>query len=363
MNSCKIKGRALLFGLNYDHCKSGKLNGCINDVMQVSNYISSKLHIPTETYTDDTDLHSTSYDGIIQRLYDLAILSYVENLEFVWIHYSGHGSYQKDTSGDEKDGFDEGLVPSDYEKKGILIDDVINRVISVFNPRTNILFICDSCHSGTILDLKFSWGKNKKISVENSKCKIKSKTILISGCMDNQTSADAWNLLGDYKHVGALTASILNVLKKNPQQLNDVFSFVNSIRTELKKGGFDQYPCLSTNYNIDNNPIMIPMGLQTDINIKNQECDKIYEARDDSINTTVLPKIIEGLQEDTEFSESSQRKNVPAPKKIEGIQYPNSPYIYYNVHIPNKMEPLQYYYVPNAYYMSYQYRPVYVPQI
>lgn len=266
-----LNAKALLFGLNYQYCEEGKLNGCINDVKEVSKYISENLKIPVETYTDDVDTKNTSYDGIIQKLYDLAIQSYREKLDFVWIHYSGHGSYQKDKAradakadeeadakaGDETDGYDEGLVPSDYEKKGILIDDIINKVISSFNPLTQILFICDSCHSGSMLDLKFTWNSNRQSKIDNPRCKVKSKTILISGCMDSQTSADAWNLLGNSKHIGALTASILKVLQRNPRQLQDVFAFVNSVRAELRRGGFEQYPVLSSSYDIANNPSMI----------------------------------------------------------------------------------------------------------
>lgn len=252
-----MKGKALLFGLNYAHCKAGKLNGCINDVYNISKFIERNYNIPQYIYTDDVDMKNTSYDGIVKNLYNLAIESYKENLDFVWIHYSGHGSNQKDTSGDEKDGMDEGLVPSDYEYKGILIDDIINNVMSSFNPKTKILFICDACHSGSILDLKYSWDTNKKSTIDNYNCKIKANTILISGCMDTQTSADAFNVLGDNKSVGALSACILKVLNNKPKYINDVFSFINAVRIELKKGRFEQYPCLSSTYDLVNNPMMI----------------------------------------------------------------------------------------------------------
>ena len=78
-----MKGKALLFGLNYAHCKSGKLNGCINDVYNVSRYIQTTLAIPITTYTDDIDLYNTTYDGIIKNLHTLAIESYRDNLDFV----------------------------------------------------------------------------------------------------------------------------------------------------------------------------------------------------------------------------------------------------------------------------------------
>lgn len=256
-----MKGKALLFGLNYAHCKQGRLNGCINDVRQVANQIYTLFdeQMPVEVYTDDLDRKSTSYDGIFQKLYDLAISSYKDNLDFVWIHYSGHGSHQKDINGDELDGEDEGLVPSDYETKGLLLDDVINRIIACINPKTKVLFISDCCHSGSILDLHYSWDESNQCAIENSKCTVKAPTILISGCRDSQTSADAFNLLQDNKHIGALTASIIKVLQKNRKYIYDAFMFVDAIRKELKKGRFEQYPCLSSTYDLIKDPSLIPL--------------------------------------------------------------------------------------------------------
>ena len=253
-----MRGKALLFGLNYAHCKQGQLKGCVNDVYMMSKYIQTLLNIPIDIYTDDVDIKSTSYDGIVQKLYDLALQSVKEDLEFVWIHYSGHGSSQKDTSGDEEDGMDEGLVPSDFERKGILIDDIIHNILASFNPKTKILFICDACHSGSILDLKYTWNASMKCKVDNKKDYVKSNTMLISGCQDNQTSADAFNLLGDNKSVGALTASILKVLRANPSYIQNAFKLVQEVRRELKKGSFSQFPNLSSNYNLLQNASLIP---------------------------------------------------------------------------------------------------------
>ena len=263
MENNNFKAKCLLFGLNYSYCKEGKLKGCINDVKNISELM--KLFLGNDTqiniYTDDYDRKSTSYVGIIQKLYKLAIDSWSNNLDFVWIHYSGHGSQQKDLSNDpdEIDGMDEGLVPSDYETMGILIDDILNDILKSFNPKTKILFICDSCHSGSILDLLYMWDtKNKKYTLDNKNCSIKSPTILISGCMDQQTSADAYNLLGDYKSIGALTASVVKILKNNPDIINNIFTFVELIKSELVKGNFSQYPCLSSNYDLNNNETIIP---------------------------------------------------------------------------------------------------------
>lgn len=259
-----MKGKALLFGLNYKHCSSDKLNGCINDCKYMADYIESEFNLPTTVYTDELDLVNTSYAGILSNLYKLAVDSYKENLDFVWIHYSGHGSYEHDVSGDEKDGQDEGLVPSDYETRGILIDDYIHEVFSHFNNKTIIFFVCDSCHSGTMADIKYSWNDNKTANIENANCKLKSNVISISGCLDAQTSADAYNLLGDYKYVGALTSAILRTFKEVPESKKDVFKLVNNVRKLLLQDGFKQYPKLCSTQNIASNPSIFPLEINTD---------------------------------------------------------------------------------------------------
>jgi hypothetical protein len=245
-----MKSKALLFGLNYKHCSNGQLKGCINDTKYMAEYIKNEFNMPTEIYTDDKDLFNTSYGGILCNLYNLAIETYKDNLDFVWIHYSGHGSSVKDVSGDEKDGNDEALVPSDYETKGFLIDDYIHKVFEAFNPKTKILFICDSCHSGTMADIKYSWNSNK-CTIENNNCNAKAYIVTISGCMDNQTSADAYNLLGNNENIGALTASILKSFKENPKSKNNIFELVNNVNINLKLGGFSQYSKLCSTYDLN----------------------------------------------------------------------------------------------------------------
>lgn len=71
-------------------------------------------------------------------------------------HYSGHGSQQRNYTGDEIDGYDETLCPLDFETQGMIVDDEINATIVRPLPRgVKLHAIIDSCHSGTMLDLPF----------------------------------------------------------------------------------------------------------------------------------------------------------------------------------------------------------------
>jgi hypothetical protein len=251
-----MKSKALLFGLNYAHTTDAKLNGCINDVVNMASYLKNVLKISNiECYTDDTDLINTSAQGMVQKLYQCAVDSFKEDLDFVWIHYSGHGTYVMDTSGDEADGRDECLVPSDFKKAGVVSDDYIQSLMRYFNPKTRVILVWDCCHSATLGDLKYSWESPRRVAVENIMCGVSSRTISISGCLDRQTSADAF-INGQY--AGAMTSCLLNVLQTRPTTLKDVFALLTALRDKLKTSGFTQVPKLCSTHNLAKDPLFIP---------------------------------------------------------------------------------------------------------
>lgn len=61
------------------------------------------------------------------------------------LYNSGHGGQQVDVSGDEVDGKDETLVWWDGE----LNDDIIGAYLQTIPEDVNVLFVTDTCHSGT----------------------------------------------------------------------------------------------------------------------------------------------------------------------------------------------------------------------
>jgi hypothetical protein len=251
-----LKARALLFGLNYSGT-GNDLQGCINDVINMSTYLAS-FGIPCKVCTDEKNGPDTTAMGMMHNLYELAIQTHKENLDFVYIHYSGHGTSVLDMSRDEKDMMDEALVPRDFAKAGLIVDDVIESLMNGFNPRTRVVFVFDCCHSGTIGDIKYKWVSDTKCTVENILCDVQSRVITISGCRDDQVSADAPNVLGDNKFSGALTSSLLNVLKRNPSLKQDVFKLVQVLRKELDTAGFDQVPQLCSTHNLAKDKVLFP---------------------------------------------------------------------------------------------------------
>lgn len=257
-----MKSKGLLFGLNYSQCKNvNRLNGCINDVKDMSNYLFAKHNIPCDVYTDDNedikDNYSTTKKGMLERLNELAVLSHSELLDFAFIHYSGHGSYIKDINLDERDGKDECLIPSDCETNGYIIDDDISKVLANFNINTKVVCVFDCCHSATICDVKYSWESPFKRRIEKTNSRIKAKVITLSGCLDDQTSADAY-IADQSKYAGALTNTLLSLLTSKSELNNDVFELINNLRTALQQQGFDQVPKLCSTYNLTFNKQLIP---------------------------------------------------------------------------------------------------------
>lgn len=251
------KRKAILFGLNYASNPSAKLSGCINDVQMMGAFLREKMKIVVDVYTDENSPHDCSAIGIITKLYEVAVQSWKESLQYVYIHYSGHGSYVKDVNNDEADKRDECLVPSDFQTAGLITDDYMNKLFSYFNPSTRIVCVFDCCHSGTIGDVKYSWSSPTSVIAENINCKVKAKIITLSGCMDDQSSTDAYNIMKDNKFSGALTTCLLLAIKEKPNIISDVFLLQLAIRQKLKSLQFPQIPKLCSTYNLTKDRMFI----------------------------------------------------------------------------------------------------------
>lgn len=239
---------ALLIGCNYINTPNSRLYGCITDVKNMSNMLITNMGFKTDNITilrDDIigDLCPTK-EVILRELNNIITKS--NNAKEIWIHYSGHGSVIKDKNRDEITGYDSCIVPVDYMTSGFIIDDDILKILSLSKCPTFI--ITDCCHSGTICDLPYSieyisgtnfkYTRNNKASISNS------KIVMVSGCKDNQTSADFF----DAEHgqnEGAFTDSFLRALKRNNYNADLSKIYVDTYNW-LSSNGFSQKPLLSS---------------------------------------------------------------------------------------------------------------------
>ena len=242
-----VRSKAVLFGINYVKTPSASLRGCVNDVNNVATYlINHEKYDVVDVFTDEEDEVKTRGHFLIQTLYQLSLESHTEKLEKVWIHFSGHGTHVRDNNGEESDGQDECIVPSDFQHCGVIRDDTIKSVLKMFNKDTNVTCIFDCCHSGTIGDLRYLY-KNFSPTIENTGSKCQANVCMISGCMDVQTSADAFNVQGKRKYSGAMTSCLLNALKNKNK---NIFFVLRALRNNLRRKGFQQYPQLTSSFEI-----------------------------------------------------------------------------------------------------------------
>jgi hypothetical protein len=246
-NNIKIlkKSKAVLIGCNYVGTPN-QLNGCINDANNIKDFlISIGFDINNIQMITDNTINKPTKKNILDAFKTLLMNTKAGELVF-WL-FSGHGSYMKDKNGDEALGYDQCIYTLDEQ---FIIDDELKDLIQKYLNKDACLFaLFDSCFSGSVLDLKYQYmdSLNYDKYIENSKqSKTNGNVVMISGCNDIQTSADAY-INGNA--TGAMTWSFLNSFKNNK---NLTFrALVKSMRDTLKKNGYEQIPQLSTGEFVD----------------------------------------------------------------------------------------------------------------
>ena len=261
--------RALLIGINYVENIRYRLNGCINDVINLEHLLVDAYNYSMENITvmrDDIYFSNEnlfpSTKNILRELNNIFEISN-ENDE-IWLHFSGHGHFTGDDNKDETDNRDEMIISvNDYGRIEGILDDELNAIFEKNISNTFAVFDC--CNSGTIGDLKYTYRFKEKInnkgidddelnkeysekyevvkSLENKESKVKN-IHLLSGSRDDQDSYDSFNHKTQLA-MGAMTSSLLYVIRKNKHTIN-LYNLHKQICEHLIDKGFsDQTPCLS----------------------------------------------------------------------------------------------------------------------
>jgi len=250
--------KALLVGINYKGTDA-ELNGCINDVSNIHQMLIQKFgykEADITVLTDETELQPTRAN-ILAYFLDLLLVSNCD----LYFHYSGHGSQMKDSNGDEADGMDEALVPIDYNESGLITDDELRGLLQCMQQSCKLTIVLDCCHSGSGMDLAYNLyervGKNYLLTDPNSSKtggRTHGQVVCLSGCMDSQTSADAY--IGK-QYQGALTANLLLALDTLSPRTRTYSNLYNTIKRGLATGKYTQIPCFSAGTFVDMNSIMM----------------------------------------------------------------------------------------------------------
>lgn len=270
---------ALLVGINYNNNPDAMLNGCYNDVVNVSQYLRTVLGYPASAVTVLTDgnrgasgagtasVVQPTRQNIIAGMVAL-VAGMVAGDEAVF-HFSGHGSLVRDTNGDEFTGLDSCLCPLDYNAPasaggGVITDDEIRALLVNKVPRGARLYvILDCCHNGTGCDVRYKyedfsillrppsarsgalWRTQQKAFANPKYTDTAGEVFMISGSRDEQTSADAYI---NNSFAGALTYAVFSILRANQATIRGYSwsALLRDVRYFMRVNRYSQIPQVMT---------------------------------------------------------------------------------------------------------------------
>jgi len=223
--------RSLHIGINEYPGTGSDLSGCVNDADDWRKTLEKRDFITSSLLNGEA-----KKSDMIEAL--SKIISDTGKDDIAVITYSGHGTWVPDEDGDEADGRDEALCPNDIAEGNVLIDDELYDIFSDRKRGARIIFISDSCHSGTVSRVSHfmpgveadEWkfpkirflppehylknnrallSRARQVEGKSSHGKIRAASVLLAGCKDTEYSYDAWF---NGKANGAFTYSALQAL-------------------------------------------------------------------------------------------------------------------------------------------------------
>lgn len=236
--------KGLFVGINYYATPSSRLNGCINDILNMRGllidaygYNLSDMILLRDDTTDTSILPTKR--NILNALNDL-IANSVNNTEF-WFHYSGHGAQLPNT------GKDSIIIPSDYLEAGIIADHELYDIFKNAKCRCFLLF--DSCNSGNIVELP--WKYEYKSPIQIIKTNLNNLHILdnieiysFAGCKANQTCGDIFSA-DKAEYVGVFTDAFMTCLRQNKHEV-DLLKLYRDICIYLDEKKMTQIPIFAS---------------------------------------------------------------------------------------------------------------------
>jgi hypothetical protein len=103
------------------------------------------------------------------------------------------------------------------------------------------------------MDLPYRYVTRKSEVVESSESGCHPHVVMVSGCRDDQTSADAYDARRR-ENTGAMTSALLDVLATTPLVSRDAFTMVERMQKLLRSRRMGQVPQLSMSFRTSDAP-------------------------------------------------------------------------------------------------------------
>jgi len=219
--------KALLIGVTYKGTRA-ELRGCANDAAMMEYFLRERQGFPSQNIvklTDDqNDPNFLPTRSNILRA-SRWLVQEAQPGDSLVFHFSGHGGQKRNRDGSEADGFDETILPMDYNQPGggQIVDNELNHTLIRSLPTGVQLFaLVDACHSGSSLDLPYIcrgvetagdvvWREDTPNPA--LKTSAGGRAIQISGCGDDQLSTETRDL-SKTSVTGAATYSFITAMEE-----------------------------------------------------------------------------------------------------------------------------------------------------
>ncbi|OAA56230.1 metacaspase [Niveomyces insectorum RCEF 264] len=154
--------KALIIGINY-YGQSCQLSGCINDAVNVQNFLVRERGFSPEPQdmvilTDAPENEGTiAWPSMANMMSAFAWLaSSNEPGDIVWLSYSGHGGQTTDPYGNRATGYDDTICPVDFDEAGQINSTTLHQaIVSPLHPGARLTILFDCCHSGSACELPY----------------------------------------------------------------------------------------------------------------------------------------------------------------------------------------------------------------
>jgi hypothetical protein len=240
-------------------------------------------------------------------------------------HFSGHGSLIRDTNGDEVTGYDSCLCPLDYNAPasaggGVIADDELRALLVNKVPRgVRLYVILDCCHNGTGCDMRYKyedfslllrptpvpvWRTQQKAFANGKYAETVGEVYMISGCRDEQTSADAYM---NNAFAGALTYAVFAILRANQANIRAYSwsSLLRDVRHFMRVNRYTQIPQIMTGQLITPARAVFPglaarsAGVSLELNSGRPSVGFTRGEGDRGVSESVLPTTLFGFKPNT----------------------------------------------------------------
>jgi hypothetical protein len=263
--------RALLVGINA--YPGNELNGCVNDVTDMANFLVSHCGFDEDEIRLITDARATT-DAILHRLNWL--IHSAKPGDRIMFHYSGHGAQFpiRDTNG-HVSRVDECICPVDFDwsEEHAIRDKQFNDLFSKVPKGVEFTWVSDSCFSGDLakeflppkrkiksfpMPADIAWrlrtAESKGLKLQRFEHVLENfNAVLVSGSSKTETSADAEI---DGRPNGALTYYLLETLSAPNALTQTLDRIVTRTRAALHQNGYSQHPQLQGSQNLIEQPFL-----------------------------------------------------------------------------------------------------------